>query len=101
MSILTNKAIAKIFRQFADKIENGTCDVDEETLSDIANNLIHIKLNAKQVAKYINVSRATVSRMVADGRLPHPHKTAGEDKYWYRDEIDEHIAKYKAKYGLD
>ena len=100
MRILTNKIIAKIFREFADKIENGTCGVDEETLTDIANKMIHIKLNAEQMCNYLNVSRATLSRMTCDGRIPQPHKTAGEDKYWYRDEVDEYIAAYKKKYGL-
>lgn len=38
--------------------------------------------------------------MVADGRIPAPRKTLGGDKYWYQDEVDEHIAAYKEKYGL-
>lgn len=101
MNKLTAKAIARIFRQVADKIEAGTCEVDTENLTEIANTLIHIKLNTEQMCKYINCSRATLVRMVADGRLPHPHKSAGEDKYWYQDEVDKHIAEYKAKYGLD
>lgn len=101
MRLLTTKAIAKIFREFADKIENGTCAVDTETLTEIANNMIHIKLNSEQLANYIHVSRATITRMVADGRLPPPHKSAGEDKYWYQDEVYNHIAEYKRKYKLD
>lgn len=28
-------------------------------------------------------------------------KDRGGDKYWYQDEVDESIAKYKEKYGLD
>lgn len=100
MNILTNKAIARVFREFADKIENGTCEVDTDTLTDIANKMIHIKLNAEQVCNYIHCSRATLQRMIIDGRVPRPYKTAGEDKYWYQDELDEHIAAYKAKYDL-
>ena len=100
MRLKTNKVIAKIFRQFADKIENGTCDVDTDTLTDIANKMIHIKLNKEKLALYLNVSYATIARMVADGRIPHPHKTAGEDKYWYQDEVDDYIAAYKEKYNL-
>lgn len=100
MRLLTNKVIANIFRKFADKIEKGTCEVDTETLTDIANKMIHIKLNKEQLALHLNVSYATITRMVADGRIPPPHKTAGEDKYWYQDEVEEHIANYKAKYNL-
>lgn len=101
MRLLTNKAIAKIFREFADKIENGTCATDIETLTDIANNLIHIKMNAEQLCNYLHCSRATLTRMVADGRVPIPHKAPGEDKHWYQDEVDNHISEYKRKYGLN
>lgn len=100
MNILTNKVIAKIFRDFADKIENGTCGVDAETLTDIANNMIHIKMTAEETCNYLNVSRATLTRMVCDGRVPNPHKDAGGNKYWYRDEVDNFIAEYKRKYNL-
>lgn len=101
MRKLTNSVIARIFRDFANKIKNGTCEVDVETLTDIANKMIHIKMTAEQTCSHLGVSRATLTRMVADGRVPHPHKDRGGDKYWYQDEVDESIAKYKAKYGLD
>lgn len=101
MRKLTNKVIANIFRNFADKIENGTCEVDIDTLTDISNKIIHIKMTAEQTCSYLNVSRATLTRMVADGRVPHPHKDRGENKYWYQDEIDDYIDNYKQKYGLD
>lgn len=101
MSFLTNKVIARIFREFADKIDKGTCDVDTDTLEEIANNLIHIKMNAEQTSAYLGVSRATLSRMVIDGRIPHPRKDRGGDKYWYRDEVDKSLAEYKQKYGLN
>ena len=98
--IKTKTAIANIFRQIANRIEEGTCEVDDRELTEIANMLIHRKLNAKQLARHINVSRSTISRMVADGRIPHPRKTLGGDKYWWQDEVENHIAEYKAKYGL-
>ena len=40
--------IASIFRKFADKIENNTCEMDDRELNEIANMLIHRKLNAEQ-----------------------------------------------------
>lgn len=97
----TNKEIARIFREFADKIENGTCGVDAETLSTAANMMIHIKLNEDQMCSYLNCSRATLWRMIVDGRVPTPYKEKGGRKYWYRDEVDSSIAAYKQKYGLD
>lgn len=100
MRKLTNIAIASIFRDFANKIENGTCDVDVETLTDIANKMIHIKLTAEQTCEHLGVSRATLTRMVADGRVPRPHKERGGKEYWYQDEVDDSIEAYKKKYNL-
>ena len=80
--IKTKKVIATIFRQIAQRIEDDTCEVDDRELTEIANMLIHRKLNAEQLAKHLNVSRSTLTRMVTDGRIPHPRKTLGGDKYW-------------------
>lgn len=98
--IKSRKAIAAIFRQVADKIENGTCEVDDSELTELANVCIHRKLNAEQVCRHLNVSRSTLTRMVADGRVPHPKKTLGGDKYWWQDEVDESMLAYNQKYGL-
>ena len=98
--IRTKKAIAAIFRKIADKIEAGTCELNDLELTEIANMLVHRKLNAEQVAHHLGVSRTTITRMVADGRIPHPRKTLGGDKYWWQDEVENHIAKYKEKHGL-
>lgn len=98
--IKSKKAIASIFRQIADKIEAGTCEVDDEELTEIANNFIHRKLNAEQLSHHLGVSRSTITRMVTDGRIPPPNKTLGGDKYWWQDEVENSIAEYNRKYGL-
>ena len=97
--IKSKKAIAAIFRKIADKIEAGTCEVDDRELNELANMLVHRKLNAEQLA-HLGVSRSTITRMVADGRIPRPRKTLGGDKYWWQDEVENYIAEYNAKYGL-
>lgn len=98
--IKSKKAIAAIFHQIADKIEAGTCEVDDEELTEIANSFIHRKLNAEQLCHHLGVSRSTLTRMVADGRIPHPKKTLGGDKYWWQDEVDNSMLEYNRKYGL-
>lgn len=98
--IRTKKAIAAIFRKIADKIEAGTCELNDLELTEIANMLVHRKLNAEQVAHHLGVSRTTITRMVADGRIPHPRKTLGGEKYWWQDEIENSITEYNKKYGL-
>ena len=98
--IKTKKVIAAIFRQIPQRIEDDTCEVDDRELTEIANMLIHRKLNAEQLARHLNVSRSTLTRMVTDGRIPHPRKTLGGEKYWWQDEVENHIAEYKEKHGL-
>ena len=48
--IKSRNAIAAIFRKIAAKIEDGTCEVDDRELTEIANMLVHRKLNAEQLA---------------------------------------------------
>ena len=93
-------AIASIFRKIADKIKAGTCEVDDEELTEIANSFIHRKLNAEQLSHHLGVSRSTITRMVTDGRIPPPNKSLGGDKYWWQDEVENSIAEYNKKYGL-
>lgn len=90
--------IASIFRKFADKIENNTCEMDDRELNEIANMLVHRKLNAEQLAHHLGVSRSTITRMVSIGKIPQPRKTLGGDKYWWQDEVENRIAEYEAKY---
>lgn len=98
--IRSKKAIAAIFREIAKRIEENTCEIDDIELTEIANTLIHRKLNAEQLAHHLGVSRSTITRMVFDGRIPHPRKTLGGDKYWWQDEVENHIAEYNEKYGI-
>ncbi len=87
--------IIKILKDTINKIENNECSLDDEEILSIAKNLIHIKLNIEQTCKYINVSRATLNRMIIDGRIPTPKKTLGGDKYWFQDELDDYIKEHK------
>lgn len=96
---MTKTYIASIFRQVADKIENGTCEVDDEELFALANKLTHRKLNSEQMCHFLNVSPATLTRMIADGRVPKPKKTLGGSKYWWQDEVEDYRRKHIDKYG--
>lgn len=101
MRIMTLKEIGKIFIEFGHKIENNECETDIETLSNIASKMIHIKKYEEDMIKDINCSRPTLYRMIADGRLPKPHKEAGKKQFWYWDEVLEHIDNYKKKHNID
>lgn len=87
--------IIKILKDTIDKIENDECSLDDEEILSIAKNLVHIKLNIEQTCNYIHVSRATLNRMIIDGRVPTPNKTLGGDKYWFQDELDDYNIELK------
>ena len=87
--------IIKILKDVLHKVENNECALDDEEVLSIAKNLVHVKLNIEQTCNYISVSRATLNRMIIDGRLPRPKKTLGGDKYWYQDELDDYLKEHK------
>ena len=89
------KMILKILKDVYDKIENDTCGLDDDEVICLANTLTHVKLNIEQTCKYINYSRATLNRMIFDGRVPKPYKELGGKEYWYKDELDNYIKNHK------
>lgn len=95
MTPAIKKMILKILKDTYNKIENDTCSLDEDEILSLANTLTHVKLNIEQTCKYINCSRATLHRMIIDGRIPKPKKTFGGDKYWFQDELDDYIKEHK------
>lgn len=97
----SHKAIARILREIATKIENDTCEVDLEELSLITDRFIHTKLNIEETCRELNTTRGTLHRMIADGRVPPPKKTLGGEKYWWKDELYNHIDSYNRKHKLN
>ena len=95
MTPAIKKMILKILKDIYNKIENDTCGLDEDEILNLANTLTHIKLNIEQTCKYLNCSRATLNRMIFDGRVPKPYKESGGKEYWYQDELDNYIRNHK------
>lgn len=95
MTPTIKKMILKILKDTYNKIENDTCSLDEDEILSLANTLTHVKLNIEQTCKYINCSRATLHRMIIDGRIPKPNKELGGKEYWYQDELDNYIKNNK------
>ena len=87
--------ILKILKDTYNKIENDTCSLDEDEILNLANILTHVKLNIEQTCKHINCSRATLNRMIFNGRVPKPYKESGGKEYWYQDELDDYIKNHK------
>ena len=95
MTPAIKKMILKILKDIYNKIENDTCGLDEDEILNLANTLTHVKLNIEQTCKHLNCSRATLNRMIFDGRVPKPYKEAGGKEYWYQDELDNYIKNHK------
>ena len=95
MTPAIKKMILKILKDIYNKIENDTCGLDEDEILNLANTLTHVKLNIEQTCKYLNCSRATLNRMIVDGRVPKPYKESGGKEYWYQDELDNYIKNHK------
>lgn len=95
----SNKQLGRLIIDFGKRIEDGTCGADIETIESVARMIMHVKKNHSQLEDYLGCSRATIDRMVADGRLPRPYKEQGGKEFWYLDEVEEHIAKYNEMIG--
>lgn len=93
------KLIKILLNFFIDKIDAGTCDLDEQELDEIIDTLQ--KINATYLSKYqaytyLNVSRATFDNLVADGKLPQGKKVAGfKELMWEKQDIVKYITKRK------
>lgn len=95
MNAVIKSMLIKILKDTQHKIENDTCGLDEEELMSLMNTLTHVKLNIEKTCKHLNCSRATLNRMIIDGRVPKPYKEPGGKEYWYQDELDNHIKNNK------
>ena len=95
MNAIIKTMLIKILKDIQHKIETDTCGLDEDEILNLANTLTHVKLNIEQTCKYLNCSRATLNRMIFDGRVPKPYKESGGKEYWYQDELDNYIRNRK------
>lgn len=89
------KALSKLLRKAADDIDGGNCDMSEaeamgvfEQVKDLQGENAH--LSKYQACKFLNVSRPTFDRMVADGEIPKGEKRAGfKELSWRRKDLQD------------
>ena len=84
MNILKNE-----LQRIIDDIDTGNSNIpNEEELEEILDLInkatnTQSKLSKYQAMKYLNVSRATFDRLVADGKIPKGKKEQGfKEKFW-------------------
>ena len=82
------KMFAKLLRDTANKVETGTCEIDEQQAMDICNMLSHEPLSKDQACGYLNMSRSKFDSLVLNGKLPKGIKRRGfKELIWYKDEL--------------
>lgn len=69
------RTVSKLLRQIADKIDGGTCELDEEQAMNIMATIGHEPLSKDSACSYLNISRSKFDSLVADGKLPKEKKT--------------------------
>lgn len=81
-----------LLRKTADKIEIGTCELNEEQAIEIMKMIAHQPLSKEQSAIYLNMSASKFDALVKMNKLPKGRKRMGfKEKVWYQDELDEYV----------
>lgn len=82
------RTVSKLLRQIADKIDGGTCELDEEQAMNIMATIGHEPLSKDTACSYLNISRSKFDSLVADGKLPKGKKRRGfKELVWFKDEL--------------
>lgn len=82
------RTVSKLLRQIADKIDGGTCELDEEQAMNIMATIGHEPLSKDAACSYLNISRSKFDSLVAEGKLPKGKKRRGfKELVFYKDEL--------------
>lgn len=83
------RQIVKAFKETADKIEAGNCELSESEAMDIMSVLSHQVMSKEDACIYMNMSRSKFDDLVREGKLPKGRKRRGfKELVWYKDELD-------------
>lgn len=80
------------------RIKAGTSELTENEAIEVLRACIHEPMSREQVCDYLNVNNDKFYKLVSTGKIPQGRKRRGfKELYWYRDELDDAMCKYKAK----
>lgn len=92
MNNFLKRAVTKLLRETADKIDSGNCELNEEQAMDIMSVLGHEVLNKDEACSYLNLSRSRFDDLVREGKIPKGRKRRGfKELIFYKDELDKII----------
>lgn len=84
-----SKLVCKRFRDAADKIEKGECELNKDDACKILSVIAHEPLTKEEACSYLNLSRSRFDDLVRLGTIPKGRKRRGTSTlYWYKDELD-------------
>ena len=88
MNNFLKRAVTKLLRETADKIDSGNCELNEEQAMDIMSVLSHEVLSKEQACNYLNLSRSRFDDLVRTGKIPKGRKRRGfKELIWFKDEL--------------
>ena len=88
MNISTQKMIASLLRDTADKFDAGNTNVTEEQALDMMAVFSHKQLSKDQACTYLNLSRSRFDDLVRQGKIPRGKKIRGfKELVWWEDEL--------------
>ena len=85
---MKERVVSKMLRHLADVIDRGECGMDDEEIATVAQMLTHRKITIEQAAQYLNISRPTLYRRIAEGKIPEPRKEPGGKEFFWLDELE-------------
>lgn len=92
MNNFLKRAVTKLLRETADKIDSGNCELNEEQAMDIMSVIGHEVLSKDEACSYLNLSRSRFDDLVREGKIPKGRKRRGfKELIFYKDELDKII----------
>lgn len=92
MNNFLRRAVTKVLRETADKIDSGNSELSEEQAMDIMSVLTHEVLSKDSACSYLNLSRSRFDDLVREGVIPKGKKRRGfKELIWYKDELQKVI----------
>ncbi len=89
MNTRLTKVFSKLLRDIADKVDAGTCEIEESQAMDVISMLSHTPLSKDQACSHLNMSRSKFDELVREGKIPPGKKVRGfKELRWYVDEIE-------------
>lgn len=88
MNNFLKKAVVKLLKETADKIDSGNCELNEEQAMDIMSVLGHEVLSKDEACSCLNLSRSRFDDLIREGVIPKGRKRRGfKELIWYKDEL--------------